>query len=60
MTESTFNVTFICDYMVVMASVDVDKSMEDEEIAITAGEYVNGNYGFNPYTLCYDYEINEV
>ena len=56
----TFNVTFICDYMVVMTSVDVDNELSDERIAFIAGEYVEGNYGFNPNTLSYDYEINEV
>lgn len=56
----TFNVTFICDYMVVMTSVDVENELSDERIAFIAGEYVEGNYGFNPNTLSYDYEINEV
>lgn len=60
MIDKTFNVTFVCDYMVVMVSVDVEPQLEDEEIAKIAGDYVQGNYGFNPYNLAYDYEINEV
>ena len=58
--NKTFNVTFVCDYMVVMVSVDVDNNPSDEEIAQGAGQYTLDNYGFDPYTLCYDYEINEV
>lgn len=60
MIEQTFNVTFVCDYMVVMVSVDVEPDLTDERIAGIAGAYVYGNYGFNPNELCYDYEINEV
>lgn len=58
--NKTFTVEFVCNYMNVVTSVDVDEEMKDEDIAITAGHYVNGNYGFNPFELCYDYEINEV
>ena len=58
--DSTYNVTFVCGYMVVMVSVDVENELTDERIARIAGEYVEGNYGFNPYEISYDYEVNEV
>ena len=58
--NKTFNVTFICDYMVVMTSVDIDEQLDDEQIAGFAGAYVYGNYGFNPNELSYDYEVIEV
>ena len=58
--SNTFNVSFICDYMVVLTTVDVENELSDERIARIAGEYVEGNYGFNPNFLAYDYEINEV
>ena len=56
----TYNVSFILDYMVVMTSVDVENELTDERIARIAGEYIYGNYGFNPYETAYDYEVNEV
>ena len=56
----TYNVSFVCDYMVVLTSVDVENELTDERIARIAGEYVEGNYGFNHNFLAYDYEINEV
>lgn len=55
-----YNVTFVCDYMVVMVTVDLESELTDERIARIAGEYVEGNYGFNPHELAYDYEVNEV
>ena len=58
--NKTFNVSFICDYMVVLTSVDLENELTDERIASIAGEYIEGNYRFNPYELSYDYEINEV
>lgn len=58
--DCAYNVTFVLDYMVVMVTVDVEPNLEPEEIAIIAGTYVYGNYGFNPYETAYDYEVNEV
>lgn len=46
--------------MVVLTSIDVENELTDERLAKIAGEYVEGNYGFNPFELCYDYEVNEV
>lgn len=60
MIDQTFNVTFVCDYMVVMVSVDVENELTDERIARIASEVTLDNYGFDPLELCYDYEVNEV
>lgn len=61
--DKTFNVAFICDFMTVHTTVFIEHHADesvDEEIAFIAGEYVQGNYGFNPFDLCYDYEVIEV
>ena len=58
--NTTYNVSFVCDYMVVLTSVDVDTDTHESDIALMASEYVKGNYGFDPLELSYDYEVNEV
>ena len=58
--DKTFNVSFVCDYMVVLVSVDVDPELSDGEIARIASQYTLDNYGISPLDLCFDYEINEV
>jgi hypothetical protein len=58
--DKTFNVAFICDFMTVFTTIFIDQDLAPEDIAIMAGEYVLGNYGFNPEKLCHDYEVIEV
>lgn len=58
--EPTFNVSFICDYMIVSTTINVENELTDDRLARIAGEYVEGNYGFNPYEICYEYEVTGV
>lgn len=61
--DKAFNVSFVCDYMVVQTRFefpDYHDNVSDEEIAEYASKGILDNYGINPLELCYDYEINEV
>jgi hypothetical protein len=55
--DEIYNVTFVCDYVIVSTSIAVENELTDERIARIAGEYVEGNYGFNPMEMCHEYEV---
>ena len=62
-----YNVSFVCNSMVIQTRVSLDPAsindeygIDEDEIARIASQNILDNHGIDPLDLCQDYEIHEV